>query len=283
MGIEPISGQIAQFYNTTSLVWEGVYGEHMHQGWFDPDQKERPEVFEAQEHMIDQILAWGGVSSAHMVLDMGCGIGGSSIYLLNKLNAAFVTGLTLSPVQAERAQERAASLRFASHVRFDVGDALDPPYLPGQFDLVWAVESIEHTDDKRRFIESCARMLAPGGTLLMSMWVRRESSTPLGRSDQKLLGKLSKGLLSPSFESLTYYATQARTVGLMGVETADWTRNISPFSTAFLNPILRWRSIKLVANVGWSLMPHLWSLGQLWRSHRSGLVRYGVLRARKPG
>ncbi|HCR48341.1 MAG TPA: SAM-dependent methyltransferase [Bacteroidetes bacterium] len=283
MGDEPINRQIAQFYDTTSSVWEGVYGEHMHQAWFDPTEQGRTDVATAQERMMERILNWGGVSQAKMVLDLGCGIGGGSIYLLTKLNAAFVTGLTISERQAERAQERAHSLRFASQVRFDVGDALDPPYLPGQFDLVWAIESVEHAADKRKFMESCARMLSPGGMLLMSMWTRREARTQLARSDQRLLDKLSKGFFAPSFETLSAYAAHAKTVGLMDVQTEDWTESVSPFGTSFMRPVLRWRSFKLATHSGWPFVRHLPVLRFLWRGHRTRLLRYGVLQARKPG
>ncbi|HRK74560.1 MAG TPA: hypothetical protein PLL64_09810, partial [Rhodothermales bacterium] len=71
--------------------------------------------------------------------------------------------------------------------------------------------------------------------------------------------------------------------GLMDVQTEDWTESVSPFGTSFMRPVLRWRSFKLATHSGWPFVRHLPVLRFLWRGHRTRLLRYGVLQARKPG
>jgi tocopherol O-methyltransferase len=75
----------------------------MHHGYYEvgaPIKEHRA----AQVDMVDNALKWAGVESAENVLDVGCGIGGSSRHMARKFGCA-ATGITLSPVQAARANE----------------------------------------------------------------------------------------------------------------------------------------------------------------------------------
>ena len=76
----------------------------MHHGYYVPE--DRTDHQQAQIDLIDEVLKWAGATEATSMVDVGCGIGGSSLYLAEKFGAQ-VTGITLSPVQANRARERA--------------------------------------------------------------------------------------------------------------------------------------------------------------------------------
>ena len=91
------------------------------------------------------------------VLDLGCGAG----FLANYLGALGheVTGLDAS---AE------ALLIAAEHdpgrtVRYVQGDALSLPFTAGSFDVVCAMDFLEHVEPRERVIAEAARVLAPGG------------------------------------------------------------------------------------------------------------------------
>ena len=74
---------IADFYDDSSELWERVWGEHMHHGYY-PGGVPRPDHTRAQVDMIDEALRWAGVDDDHPVaslLDVGCGIGGSSRHI----------------------------------------------------------------------------------------------------------------------------------------------------------------------------------------------------------
>ena len=75
---------------------------------------------QAKYDFIDEMLRWSGAEGTPArVLDVGCGIGGTSRYLAAKFPGASVTGITLSPNQVKRGTELAAE-RGLGNVQFQV-------------------------------------------------------------------------------------------------------------------------------------------------------------------
>ena len=105
-----------------------------------------------------------GLRSTDRVLDAGCGVGFGSIRLAER-GAAHVTGVTLSELELARAQSAAA----ASHAsgRIELRRASFDHLPPEAFDAVVAVESLKHSADLPRTLETLVSSLAPGGRLVI--------------------------------------------------------------------------------------------------------------------
>jgi len=131
---------IAGFYDRSSKLWEDVWGEHMHHGYYIPE--DRTDHVQAQIDLIDEVLKWGDVTKATSVVDVGCGIGGSSRHIAKKFGCE-AQGITLSPYQSARGNELAKEQGLSDRVSFQVADALDMPFEDNSFDLVWSLESGE--------------------------------------------------------------------------------------------------------------------------------------------
>jgi len=91
------------------------------------------------------------------VLDIGCGGG----FLANHLAIAGhrVTGLDSSA----DALHVATAHDPTRSVIYERGDALSLPFADGSFDVVCAMDFLEHVEDPKRAIAEAARVLAPGG------------------------------------------------------------------------------------------------------------------------
>ena len=56
--------QIQQFYDNSSSLWEQVWGEHMHHGYYGPDGTQKKNRRQAQIDMIEELLHWGSENQA---------------------------------------------------------------------------------------------------------------------------------------------------------------------------------------------------------------------------
>jgi len=99
------------------------------------------------------------------ILDVGCGTG----YLLGQLaarapQASALAGIDPAPAMIEVATSAATDGR----VRFVVGTAERLPWPDQKFDLVVSTTSFDHWADQRAGLAQCARVLAPGGCLVLA-------------------------------------------------------------------------------------------------------------------
>ena len=131
------------------------------------------------------------------MLDVGCGIGGTSRYLAKKFPSAEVTGITISPEQQRRATDLAAE-RGISNAKFELCDALDMKYPDNSFDFVWACESGEHMPDKVKYIEEMTRVLKPGASRARAVPARVVRAPEKPRTPRPLVCHQFLRLSSPS-------------------------------------------------------------------------------------
>lgn len=99
------------------------------------------------------------------VLDIGCGWGGTALYL-HRVADVDVLGITLSQEQLKYARARAEREGVADRVRFEL---LDYRKLEGTFDRIVSIGMFEHvgTPHYRTFFRKCRDLLAPDGVMLL--------------------------------------------------------------------------------------------------------------------
>ncbi|NDJ16329.1 methyltransferase domain-containing protein [Myxacorys almedinensis] len=270
-----LSQQIQEFYDASSGLWEQIWGEHMHHGYYGADGQQKKDRRQAQIDLIEELLTWATLSHASDILDVGCGIGGSSLYLAHKFSAT-ATGITLSPVQANRAIERAKAAGIAAH--FQVADALNMPFADHSFDLVWSLESGEHMPGKAKFLQECYRVLKPGGTFIMATWCHRATSqTPLTSDEKTHLEDIYRVYCLPYVISLPEYEQIAQNAGFQKLRTADWSTAVAPFWDKVIDSAFSWDAIVGLLGSGWTTIQAALSLGLMQRGYQRGLVKFGLL------
>ena len=99
------------------------------------------------------------------VLDIGCGWGGTALYL-NRAAGVQVTGITLSEEQLKVARERASAAGVADRVRFELIDYRD---VQGAFDRIVSIGMFEHVGLAHygEFFAKCRALLKPDGVMLL--------------------------------------------------------------------------------------------------------------------
>lgn len=278
-----IEQQIQKFYDASSSLWEQTWGEHMHHGYYGKGGNNKLDRRQAQIDLIEELLAWAKPTKTSQILDVGCGIGGSTLYLAEKYRAK-ATGITLSSVQARRANERAIAANLNERVDFQVANALQMPFSDNSFDLVWSLESGEHMPDKAQFLSECVRVLQPGGTLIMATWCHRPTNSLAGEltdDEKKHLAEIYRVYCLPYVISLPEYETIARQLNLQNIRADDWSTEVAPFWNIVIDSALQPQAIWGLVRSGWQTIEAALSLNLMSRGYDRGLIRFGLLRGEK--
>jgi tocopherol O-methyltransferase len=201
-------------YDSLALIYRTYWGDHIHHGLFVRGDES---AAEAQQNMIDYCNQAVGVRRGCDVLDMGCGHGGTAVYLASRFSCR-VQGVTLSEKQARMARENAARSGVQSQVEFVVGDA-DSYALPTHsYDLVWTMESSEHFRDKAGYFRRVAAALRKNGSLLLAAWT--------GEMSSERVRAVADAFLCPELQSAQQYASQIEAAGLRVRSSADLTAQV---------------------------------------------------------
>jgi ubiquinone/menaquinone biosynthesis C-methylase UbiE len=109
-------------------------------------------------------LALACAPAPRRILDVGCGTG----YLLRQLAARCPQASELAGIDAAPAMiEVAAATAADDRLHFRVGTAEKLPWPAGAFDLVVSTTSFDHWADQQAGLTECARVMVPGGTLVL--------------------------------------------------------------------------------------------------------------------
>lgn len=122
---------------------------------------------DACEALTNEIASLGRIESAKRILDVGFGLGEQFEVWASRTNARIV-GIDLCKTHVRSAAETRSSAGSGSRVELTVGDAVALPFLARQFDLILCVEAAFHFNRRADFFAEAARVLEPGGVLVMS-------------------------------------------------------------------------------------------------------------------
>jgi len=145
---------IRHHYELATPFYRLLWGRHIHHGLW---QGEEPPAV-AQQRLTDHLAAAAALMPGQKILDVGCGVGGSSIDLARRYRC-ITTGLTLSTVQRNWAALAAWRQGVSSRTRFLRADAETITFPPASFDVVWIIECSEHFFDKAGFFRRAAAWL----------------------------------------------------------------------------------------------------------------------------
>ena len=279
------SGSVASAYDawTQDKLLERLWGEHIHLGFYSPG-KNNIDFRKAKVQFVHELVKWSGLDKlpeGSRILDVGCGIGGSS-RILAKYYGFNVTGITISPAQVKRARELTP---LGLNCNFEVMDALNLKYEDGSFDAVWSVEAGAHMNDKVKFADEMLRTIRPGGYLALADWNSRDLiAYPPSFFEKFVLNQLLEQWVHPNFISINEFGNVLRanknSAGVVIAENWNTYTNPSwydsiiegirrPFAILSLGPMAIIKSIREIPTI----------LLMNW-AFRKGLMEFGVYKCR---
>lgn len=262
--------EVRTHYDLLSVLYHFFWGEHIHHGYWYGQEPAR----EAQVNLVRLLSERAGVERGMRVLDVGCGVGGSSLWLARR--GCEVTGITLSPVQAvmARLKARQRGIRNASFRVFDAN------YLGGleeTFDCIWVIECSEHLADRARFFRQCYTLLRPGGRLALCSWLRgeREWAAP------EMLEEIYGAMVSPPLLGGDELVGLLEEAGFAAIRFEDITSRVKPTWDHCLEISRRPLFRGLLPVMGSKVGRFVRSFELMKAAYEQGIMAYGMVTAEK--
>jgi tocopherol O-methyltransferase len=277
--------EIVAYYDSCEADYSLVWGlrDHlcMHYGYWDDGTTS---LTEAVTRLNAKLAEYGRITGSDRVLDAGCGVGGSAIYLARTLGCR-VHGITLSAGQVMTCRKNAARHGVDHLVRFDQRDYLQTGLAGESFDVVWAVESVCYAFDKGEFLREAIRLLRPGGRLVLADFfsVPMEGRPP---RDRRLMEKWTRSWAIREYAVTEEFERQLHEAGFRDVVVRDVTRRVARsvrllflyyypgLVYTYLWQLLGWRNRVQTLNTH--------STAYQYRAFRRGLWCYNIVSATKP-
>jgi tocopherol O-methyltransferase len=218
--------RIRAYYDETwldyRLFWLSPSNYAIHFGYWDATTRTHAQALNNLNAALARRI---GIRRGQRILDAGCGVGGSAIWLA-KTSGVEVVGITPVLSQVERAQRFAREQQVSNLVSFQQADYTRTSFPDASFDVVWAVESVCHAADKRAFYTEASRLLKPGGRLGVVEYMR--TARPLPPQDEALLQSWLSGWAIPDLATAEEHQHWATASGFVHLELANITPQVSP-------------------------------------------------------
>lgn len=263
--------KIREHYDIASPYYTKLWGQHLHHGYYETGRESKEE---AAEQLIKLLVGRAAVPRGARVLDVGCGVGGSSIWLAKNLGCK-VTGVSISPVQIRMATETVAGMDNKPAFMVDDANQLS---VEGSFDIVWAVEVLSHLNQRGAFFSKAAGLLAAGGKLCEAAWLKDEK---LRKEDvEKYIRPIEEGMLV-SLPGLSEYKRHFDDNNLRLLHYEDISSRVARTWDLCLD-MLRDKAVwQLALHHGKEFVSFLKSFKAMRDGFRTGAFRYALMVSEK--
>ncbi len=230
------------------------------------------------------LVQLGKITADDYVIDLGCGCGAVAVWLATQIGCR-VVGITLGTEQVETAR-RLAKREGVDHLTTFIDmDFHEVAYQEAVFDVVIAVESICHSNNKKGVLEECYRVLKPGGRLVIADSYFNKSKNTFTPNEQKMISYYLGGVHIPDLSERQEFEHYLGNAHFSKIRWFD--------KTSFVLPILRKLQriakvfLPLSAMLGWFRINalnsgHLKAFINQYYTLRKGMVVYGFFSAEKP-
>jgi cyclopropane fatty-acyl-phospholipid synthase-like methyltransferase len=216
---------IRKYYSSTQFEYKLIWNWRLkqipalHFGYYDEKATKHGDAV----NRANEVLAeWAGIQPNTRIIDAGCGLGHSAIWLSKRYQAT-VTGITVVPKQVETILKNLQK-EPVERVDFLVANYLQMPFADNTVDVVWAFESVCHAAGKIDFYKEAYRILKPGGLIVMAEYLR--NNRPMNDTKEALLKEIFERWAIPDLDTLQEHEQHAAATGFSSFRNKDVTSHV---------------------------------------------------------
>lgn len=260
---------IIEYYDYTLPFYRFFYHGNtngIHYGYWDSGTNNHNEALLNTNKFLAKTVH---LKSDDYVLDAGCGVGGSAIWIANNYKAR-VAGITLSGRQVKEAEKLAAENNVGDLTTFYQRDFLNSEFEDETFSVVWAIESVCYAENKKDLLKESYRVLKKGGRLIV--WDGFQYRTPENKKEEKDLNTFCEGWALPNLAEVSEFKKSLTDVGFKNIKKVDVSKESYP-SAKKIYKMSRWSyPLSIIFNkVG--LVP-----GLMVKNNLSGIIQHRIIK-----
>ena len=279
-----IKNKVISYYESTfidyKLMWYTSHDLSLHFGFADKPGMSHSEIINNENRFLAHAVK---LRKADYVLDAGCGVGGSSIWIAKNYGAR-VVGITISKSQVDESIKNAKLNNVEKLTKFYEMDFHDVSFKDNTFDVVWAIVSFCQSWNRDRLLKEMFRILKPGGRLIVSDAFRKNS--PIHSKEGDYFEKCLKGFAIYNLFSWDQFGRELSGHGFGNIISWDKTKEIMPsckrmYWTAIATYPF-WITARLLRLIPKARYDNAMSCLAQWNTLKKGYWVYGVYYAEKP-
>jgi len=161
---------------TNEEEWWHEYAKQMradktlaiHFGYYEKGIRSHEEAVINKNKFIEKLLDLDNLAKKNgIILDAGCGVGGTLIYFAKKYSTMKFIGVNNSPIQTRLAPKFAQKNHVSSNTEFILGDCLSMAITDNSIDGIFALEAFTRMKDKKRFLQEASKILKQNKKLVI--------------------------------------------------------------------------------------------------------------------
>lgn len=214
---------IKEYYNQTQVLYNLIYSKGtngLHYGfWYANTTRPEDAILNTNKF----ILKYLGINSKDSVLDAGCGVGGTSIFIAEN-SGAKVSGITISDIQINQAKKLALKSKSPELLDFSNQDFTKTNFKDNTFSKIFGIESVCHAHNKIEFLKEAYRILKKGGKIaIIDGYLKRQN---LNDKEKEVYSKWLRGWEVPNLAFLESFHNDFKKAGFKNIKYYDMFNEI---------------------------------------------------------